>query len=135
LKYICGQELYADFIVASHRVGQLMINDPIVARLWLILLFLSAPLDCYYDCSLSEQSSTSLKTIFSMQNLFATLLWKYLTHRYSQQDAIRIFSNLNRIYLHIQSISHAIHCEIRTRDDLIGLKQAFARAVMIHSDA
>ncbi len=72
--------------------------------------------------------------MMEIQNSYVTLLWNYLLHRHGDIDAIRIFSNLNGIYLRMQRISQAVNTEIRTRNDLSTLHEAFNRAVIIDSD-
>lgn len=72
--------------------------------------------------------------ILKVQHSYITLLWKYLSHRHGYGGAIRIWSNLNSVYLHIQRISQAITIEIRTRNDLKALHQAFNRAVTIDDE-
>jgi hypothetical protein len=69
-----------------------------------------------------------------IQHSYITLLRNYLSHRHGDMDAIRIFSNLNSIYLRMQRISQAVNTEIRTRNDLSTLHEAFSRAVIIDSD-
>jgi hypothetical protein len=49
-------------------------------------------------------------------------------------NAVRIFSNLSCIYLRMQRLSQALNTEIRTRNDLSTLNEAFNRAVIIDSD-
>lgn len=63
-----------------------------------------------------------------------TLLWNYLLHRHDSLNAVRIFSNLNGIYLRMQRISQAVNAQIRTRNDLSSLHEAFDRAVIIDHD-
>ena len=134
LEYICGSSLYADFIQTKNRIKQILIGDPIVTRLWLLILFLSTPLDTYHDRSLSELPVMRKLAILKVQHSYITLLWKYLFHRHGCREAIRILSNLNSVYLCIQRISQAITIEIRTRNDLKTLHQAFTRAVTIDDE-
>lgn len=89
---------------------------------------------CYYDQSLPDISIHRRKTIINIQNSYITLLWNYLFHRHDSLNAIRIFSNLNGIYLRMQQISQAVNAEIRTRNDLLSLHEAFNRAVIIDND-
>lgn len=132
-EYILGSSLFAEFLEMRNRAAQILITDPVVTRLWLLILFFSTPLNCYYDQS-SPEISVRSKTIIDIQNSYVTLLWNYLLHRHNSLDAIRIFSNLNGIYLRMQRISQAINTEIRTRNDLFALHQAFSRAVLIDND-
>ena len=72
--------------------------------------------------------------MIEIQNFYLTLLWRYLAHRHGEMDAVRILANLNGIYLRIQRISQAVNAEIRTRNDLSNLHEAFNRAVIIDRD-
>lgn len=134
-EYILGNRLFAEFNEVKNRAARILITDPVVTRLWLLILFFSTPLHCYYDHSSVEQSPPrTTKAIVDIQNSYITLLWNYLLHRHNSLDAIRIFSNLTGIYLRMQRISQAINTEIRTRQELFSLHEAFNRAVMIDND-
>ena len=86
------------------------------------------------DYTLPDIPANRRLAIMEIQHSYTTLLWNYLVHRHGDVDAIRIFSNLNGVYLRIQRISQAVNRQIRTRDDLSSLHEAFNRAVMIESD-
>jgi hypothetical protein len=73
--------------------------------------------------------------IMDIQHSYVSLLWNYLSHRHGDVDAIRIFSNLTSIYLRIQRISQAVNTQIRARNDLLTLHEAFSQAVIIDSDS
>ncbi|UJR21641.1 hypothetical protein I4U23_024718 [Adineta vaga] len=133
-EYICGSNLFPELLGTRKRAEQILITDPVVTRLWLLILFFSSPLHCYVDYSLPDISASRRRVIIQIQNSYTTLLWNYLTHRHGDMEAIRIFSNLNGIYLRMQRISEAVNRQIRTRDDLSTLNDAFNRAVMIESD-
>ena len=105
-----------------------------MTRLWLLVLFFSTPLNCYFDPTLPVLPENRRIAIMKIQNSYVSLLWNYLLHRHGYIDAIRIFSNLNGIYLRMQRISQAVNAEIRTRFDLTTLHEAFNRAVIIDSD-
>ncbi len=133
-EYILGSSLFPEFVDTRNRAEQILIADPVVTRLWLLVLFFSTPLHCYCDHSLPEVSDHRRIAMMEIQNSYVTLLWNYLSHRHGDIDAIRIFSNLNGIYLRMQRISQAVNTEIRTRNDLSTLHEAFNRAVIIDSD-
>ncbi len=99
-----------------------------------MILFFSSPLHCYYDHSLPEISDNRRIAIMQIQHSYTNLLWNYLSHRHGDIDAIRIFSNLNGIYLRMQRTSQAVNTEIRTRNDLSTLHEAFNRALIIDND-
>jgi hypothetical protein len=118
----------------KNKARSLLINDPVVTRLWLLILFFSTPLICYYDRLLPDISHDNRLDMNKIQNSFTILLWNYLLHRHGYFDAIRIFSNLIHIYLQMQRITEAISYQIRTRSDLVVLTQALNRAVVFERD-
>ncbi|CAF0827520.1 unnamed protein product [Rotaria sp. Silwood1] len=133
-EYVYGEELFADCVQIKKKAASILITDPVVTRLWLIILFFSAPLLCYYDRSLPDLSNKNRLDLNRIQHLFVDLLWNYLSHRHGYFDAVRIFSNIICIYLQMQRISRAINHELRTRNDLIEMNQALNRATAIESD-
>jgi len=121
----------------KNRAGSILINDPVVTRLWLLTLFFSTPLRCHYDRSLPEISQILHDNRLYMnriQNSFTILLWNYLSHRHGYFDTVRIFSNLLHVYLQMQRVSEAINHQLRTRNDLVEMNQALNRAVILESD-
>ncbi|CAF1388211.1 unnamed protein product [Rotaria sordida] len=133
-EYVCGSTLFPEYVKTKHRAEQILITDSVVTRLWLLVLFFSTPLHCYYQQTLPEIDENRQQTIRQIQDIYVTLLWKYLLHRHGDLSAIRIFSNLNGIYLRMQRLSQAVNTEIRTRNDLSIINEAFNRAVIIDSD-
>jgi len=133
-EYILGSRLFSEFNSIRLRAEQILVTDPVITRLWLLILFFSTPLNCYFDHSLPILSNQQRILILNTQNSYIDLLWNYLLHRHGDIDAVRIFSNLNGIYLRMQRISQAVNAEIRTRFDLTALHEAFNRAVIIDSD-
>lgn len=112
----------------------IIINDPAVTRLWLLILFFSTPLHCHFDLSLPGISKKNRLDLNHMQDSFTILLWNYLVHRHGMMDAVRIFSNLIRVYLQMQHFSCAVNHEARTRSDLHVMNQAFNQAVVFEMD-
>ncbi len=53
-----------------------------------------------------------------IQNAYVTLLWNYLLHRYGNDCAIQIYSNLIRVYLKMKSVGFGIGMQMRTRTEL-----------------
>ncbi len=129
-----GSSLFPEFVETRNRAEQILIADPVVTRLWLLVLFFSTPLNCYLDHSLPVISENRRIAMMEIQHSYVTLLWNYLSHRHGDMDAIRIISNLNGIYLRMQRISQAVNAEIRTRNDLSILHETFNQAVIIDSD-
>ena len=108
----------------------ILINDPAVTRLWLLILFISNPLLCYYDISLPKISHDSRLHIYRIQDSFVTLLWNYLLYRHGYMGAVRIYSNLICIYLQMQRICRSINHKIRKRSDLQPINQILDQAII-----
>ncbi|CAF2397911.1 unnamed protein product [Rotaria sp. Silwood2] len=133
-EYVYGKKLFADCVQMKKKAESILITDPAVTRLWLLVLFFSTPLICYYDRSLPGLSHKSRLDLNKIQHSFINLLWNYLSHRHGYFDAVRIFSNVICIYLQMQRISQAINHELRTRNDLNEMNQAFNRAIAFEND-
>ena len=111
-----------------------MINDPVVTRLWLIILFFSSPLQCSNDRILSNVPFER-KLIFNrIQESYVILLWNYLVHRHGDVDAVRIFFNLTRIFLQMQCFFDKVDAQIQMRADLLPLDQILSRASFFDQD-
>ncbi|CAF3566477.1 unnamed protein product [Rotaria sordida] len=133
-EYVYGKELFAASVQIKKKAESILITDPAVTRLWLLILFFSTPLLCYYDHSLPDLSYEHRLDLNKIQHSFIILLWNYLSHRHGYFDAVRIFSNIICIYLQMQRISRAINHEIRTRNDLVDVNQALNRAIAFEND-
>ena len=120
-------------INTKNRAEQILITDPVVTRLWLLILFFSTPLHCYYEKNLPNIPEKRRKPIMEIQNSYLTLLWKYLSYRHGDMEAVRIFSNINGIYLRMQRISQAVNTRIRTQQNLLTLHETFNRAVAVNN--
>lgn len=131
---VYGRSLFADCQRVKNQATSILINDPAVTRLWLLILFFSSPLNCYYDRSLPEVSKKNLLDLNQIQDSFTSLLWNYLVHRHGSIDAVRIFSNLIRVFLQMQQFSRAINHLARTRRDLLVMNEAFNQAVVLETD-
>ena len=128
MKFICGDVLYDEFLRTKLHLEQNLINDPVVTRLWLVVLFLSSSLECRYGIS---PPTIPHQNVFQLQQRFTTILWKYLCYRYNNVDALRIFTNLIGLFLRLQEFSQRIDEIIRTRTDLRYLDRKLCRAVTI----
>jgi hypothetical protein len=115
---MCGPELYKDFSHTEELARTSMIADPIVTRIWIIILFFSAPLFSYYDSESSVLKVKRTSSIIDTQNAYATLLWKYLTHRHGYMESVRIYSNLMHVFLNMQRVGFGINNRLRTQQEL-----------------
>ena len=124
MHYVCGDTLYAELLQTRHRIEQSVIGDPVVTRLWLLILFLSPRLHCHYDSSRRDAVSEPMPATLRLQHSYLHLLMNYLIYRHTHVGAVRILINLNGIFLRIQRVSEAIDRQIRVRKDLFGLHDA-----------
>jgi len=116
---ICGPQLYEDFLFAEYIGEKYLIADPNVTRLWIVTLIFSTSLFSYFDPKISQFKPKKKQPFLNLQNIYATLLWKYLVHRHGWLEAIRIYMNLVHTYLHQIRIGTNINIRLRTHQELI----------------
>lgn len=133
-EHVYGPELFLETKQIRERAGSILVNDPVIARLWLLILFFSSPLSCFYDETSFEQPIKSKSNLIKIQDSFCNLLWGYLLHRHGPIDAVRIFSNTVRVYLQIQRMSRSISHLVRTRTDLKSMNQSFNQAIRLQNE-
>lgn len=133
-EYVYGREIFLDINQIKQRAESILVNDPVITRLWLLILFFSTPLSCFYDGAPSaDPPIKSRLNLIKIQDSFCHLLWSYLLHRHGLIDAVRIFSNTIRVYLQMQRISRTINHFVRTRDDLKIMNQSFNQAILLQN--
>jgi hypothetical protein len=128
---ICGPQLYQQFIQAERLAEKLWISDPVITRLWIIVLFFSTPLHYYYDCQTSTPILKKKRVLCQAQNGYVNLLWKYLLHRHGLMESVRIFSNLICVYLKMQSVGYGIHVQLRTRKELVSTHDTLNKLITL----
>src|SRR4051812_1287992 len=99
-----GSQLYKQFVQAEQLAEKLWIADPVVTRLWIIILFFSTPLHYHDDCPTPTPILKKKLPLYQIQNGYVTLLWKYLLHRHGLMESARIYSNLVHVYMKMQSV-------------------------------
>lgn len=131
---MCGPEIYPDFCYVENLMRKHIINDPIVVRLWMVILFFSTPLQYHND----NQSTTPLfkkrSAITETQNTYTTLFWKYLLHRHQENEAVRIFADLIRVCLKMQQVGSRIYLHLRSKQDLLPTHETLNRLVTVETD-
>jgi len=132
-EHVYGSELFLETKQIRKRAASILVNDPVIARLWLLILFFSSPLSCFYDGTSIEQPVKSKSNLIKIQDSFCNLLWSYLLHRHGPIDAVRIFSNTVRVYLQLQRTSRSINHLVRTRTDLKSMNQSFNQAIRLQN--
>lgn len=128
---MCGPELYRDFTYVLSSAEKIWPTDRTVIRLWIIILFFSTSLHYHDDGSIFTPILKHKFPIRQAQHAYATLLWKYLLHRYGEGEAVRIFSNLVRVYMKMQSVGFEIYTHLRTVDELRPTNDTLNRLVAV----
>ncbi|CAF1135369.1 unnamed protein product [Rotaria sordida] len=134
-EFICGPELYKQFAHIEKVAEKSMIADPIITRLWIIVLFFSTPLFSDYD---SQSTTIKVKknlSFIDIQNIYATLMWKYLLYRHGPMEAVRIYSNLILIFLNMLRVEISIHIRLQMEKDLAPLDKALDELVKLDINA
>lgn len=134
MEEVCGVNLYGEYVKTKKLMEQYLINDPIVTRLWILILFLCSPLDLNVNSEFCDVKKTRKFAVWKVQENYVGLLWKYLCHRHTNCGAFRILSELSRVYLNVQRLTEKINEEIRTRPDLRPLEESLNRTVKIEID-
>jgi hypothetical protein len=128
---MCGLQLYKQVIQAEQLGEKLWINDPVVIRLWIIVLFFSTPLH-YHDRGPTPTPILKKKLpLYQVQNAYITLLWKYLLYRHGDVESIRIFSNLVHVYMKMQSVGFSIYLQLRSKQELFSTHETLNKLVTL----
>ena len=128
---MCGAELYVDFQHVEKLIDEHVITDPVVTRLWIVSLFFSTPLHYHNDGQIVTPLFKKKKAILNVQNAYTTLLWKYLLHRHQEMGAVRIFSNLIRVYLKMQHVGYGIYLNLRSHPDLLTAHETLQKVITL----
>lgn len=124
LEWICGSDLYQRFLQVENLSVKLMITDPVVTRLWLIILFFSPSFSCVHPSNRTLPTTRSKRTFTNIRDAYLTLLWNYLLHRYGHDESVRIYTNLTFVFMKMQSITFDIGIEMQIRSDLMTIYQS-----------
>jgi len=97
----------------------LLPNDPIIMKLWIIILALSPRISPLIKKD--EYNSIDFdpipKNLFSSQNYYLTILWKYVIYRLGYNDAIRCSVRFIQTFLQRQILESDMIENIQNRDD------------------
>ena len=129
---MCGSLLYQKFVQAEKLAETSWIADPVITRLWIIILFFSTPLHYHDDCPTSTPILKKKFPVYQVQNAYTTLLWKYLIHRHGEMESIRIYSNLVHVYIKMQSVGFGIYIRLRTQQSLLETDQVLSELVTLN---
>ena len=100
---ILDRNITMRIVQAAHLV-QAYVCDPILLKLLLIIMTLSSGINRY--CSLLDTDGIydDSCAIYTAQNIYAELLWRYVTSRApSEQQAVKFFNKLLLFLLVLQS--------------------------------
>jgi hypothetical protein len=128
---MCGKELYKQFDQAERLAEKLIITDPIITRLFIVTLFFSTPLHYHDDCPTPTPILKKKQPTHQIQNAYATLLWKYISHRHGDLEAVRIYSNLIHVYLKMQRVGFGIYTHLRTQKELMATHETLNKLVTL----
>ncbi|CAF0804194.1 unnamed protein product [Adineta ricciae] len=134
-QYLCGSELYKELAYSEQLAEKTWIADPIVTRVWIIVIFFSTPLFCYYDSKSSVSRLKKTSPLFDRQNAYVTLLWKYLLHRHGDIESVRIYSNLMRVYLNMLRAGLLVNIHVRSHRDLLPAHETLDQAAILDTNS
>jgi hypothetical protein len=102
----CNEIYGVDYVKESYRL--LMKIESNRTLLKIILMILAFSNNCSivtYDYSIKPITISSYQ-LFYIQNIFVSMLWKYLIYQYGYVDAIRCFVRLVKNYLDVLRRTH-----------------------------
>ncbi|UJR27533.1 hypothetical protein I4U23_008816 [Adineta vaga] len=132
---MCGSQLYEFFHQAEILAETKWVTDPIVTRLFVVILFFSTPLHYHDNCATPTKILKKKQPLIQIQNAYATLLWKYLLYRYDMMGAVRIFSNLVNVYIKMQTVGFGIYTQLATQKNLIPTNETLNKLVTLDINA
>lgn len=104
LKNVFGINLATNTIQGSERILK-YVYDPIVLKLLLIIHTLSSGIDKYRNDTDMDRIFDDTISIFSGQNIYVELLWRYLLTKFScEKETVKFF---NKLILDLLFIQHA----------------------------
>ncbi|CAF3382811.1 unnamed protein product [Rotaria socialis] len=134
-EFICGPDLHKQFASIQISAEKLIITDPIMTRLWIIILFFSTPLFSYYDPKSTAIKVRKNSLFIDIQTIYVNLLWKYLLNRHGPMESIRIYSNLAFAFLSMLRIGLEVNIRLRTRKDLAPIHETLDDLVKLDINA
>jgi hypothetical protein len=112
---IFPEDLYKDMRDTSTDLIP-FVNDPILIKLFIIVLMLSTHMSVRYEENLMiNEDGNSSRNIFYVQNIYVELLWRYLLSRVSNyRQSVKLFSSLITRTLYSQLVEVKIGNFIRS---------------------
>ncbi|CAF0903478.1 unnamed protein product [Adineta steineri] len=128
---VCGIQLYEAFDKVERMGEKSWTTDPIVTRLFIIILFFSTPLHYHDDSPTPTKILKKKQAILQTQNGYITLLWRYLTYRYGSAGSIRIYLSLVHVYMKMQQVGYGVYTQLRTQKDLVPTHETLNKLVTL----
>lgn len=113
--HIFPEDLYMD-IRANGIALSPFVHDPILIKLFIIVLMLSTHMNIRYEpSSIINDNGDFTRTIYTVQNYYVELLWRYIRSRCSNyQKCVQLFSSFIATTLCSQIVQVKIDKFIRT---------------------
>jgi hypothetical protein len=105
----CNEIYGTDYVKESHRfLTRLESNRTLLKILLMVLAFSTNSSIVKYDHSINliDISVVNSFNLLHIQNIFVTMLWKYLVYQYGYANAIRCFDHLVKNYLDVLIRTH-----------------------------
>jgi hypothetical protein len=95
-------------------------NDPVLLKLILVVRSLSSSINRFRNDTDMDRIYDNTRAIFSGQNIYVELLWRYILYRTpSELDAVKFFNKLIMDLLAIQHTYLMADCYLYSRQDEI----------------
>ncbi|CAF1270687.1 unnamed protein product [Adineta ricciae] len=130
-RLMCGPQLYPQFHQTEVLASKNLVTDPIVIRLFFVILFFSTPLHYHQDSATPTKVLKKKRLVTDTQHAYITLLWKYLSYRYGSTETIRIYTHLVHVYIKMQTVGFGIYTHLTTQKNLIPTNETLNKLVTI----
>jgi hypothetical protein len=113
--HVFPKDLYMDMRTTAIALLP-FVYDPILIRLFIVILMLSTYMNIYSEEYLIENNDENVnRKILAAQNIYVELLWRYIISRCSNyQQSVKLLSSLIARTLYSQTIQVKINQFIRT---------------------
>lgn len=108
--YLFPKDIYRDICETSNVLIP-FIHDPILIKLFLIVLMLSTHMNVHYELNqIKINDDNSIRNILKVQNIYTDLLWRYILSRCSNyRQSVQLFSSFITRTLYSQIVQVKIN--------------------------
>ena len=128
----CNEIYGEDFVQqCQYLINRMESNGTLIKIMLMILSYASNSSIVLYDPSIEINSITSSNPsipLFRIQEIFITMMWKYLVYQYGLNDAVRRFNHLVKNYLDILNQINA-NPSIQHRDMILTIMKTSIPAI------